>query len=409
MGNIANKISNLPAKLINQLREVKNWPKGIKVLILSVFCLNLALNLRDTTFANFATSLGIQGSKYTLIESIREIPGLLTVVFAMLTYFFSESILAALCLFTVGVGVLFYVGSSTYVWIVVGSFIYSIGFHLFFPLQDSMSLKFGKVEESGRILGFFGSVAAAAALFGTVIVIVLSKLVPMKIIFALSVTSAVIGGLIMFTMPKPEGTVKPKTLIFRRQYKYYYLLTFLSGARRHIFTVFALMALTQIYHMSLTSMAILTLVNQIVNIFAKPIIGRIVDTMGERYVLLLNFGLPILVFLGYAYFKAIWIMCILYVLDSVLFGFNMAISTYLRKICPPEELGSSLSMGSTVNHIVAIVLPVIGGLIWSAFGYKYVFLMGSGISLVSVLLTYSIKELTVPLKSVTQQTVRVQK
>lgn len=397
MGTLLNTLKNSQGKFINQLRAFKTWPKAIKILIFSVFCLNIALNIRDTTFTNFANSLGIQAQQFGVIESLREVPGLLTVVLAMLTYFFSESLLAALCLFTVGIGILLYVGTSTFSLLVVGSVVYSVGFHVFFPLQDSMSMKFGKVEESGRILGFFGSVAAAASLCGTGVVIILSKLVSMKFIFLIAVAFALLGGFIMLSMPKPEGNAKPKTLIFRKRYKFYYLLTFLSGCRRHIFTVFAPLTLIQIFHMNLTSMAILALVNQILNIFAKQTIGRMVDNLGERIVLLLNFGLLTIVFLGYAQFKVVGVICLLYILDNIFFGFNMAISTYLRKICPPEELGPSLSMGSTVNHIVAFVIPLIGGFIWKTLGYQYVFLMGSVITFISLIITYNIKELADPL------------
>ena len=387
-------------KILERIQAFKQWPKAMKTLAMAVFCLNIALALKDTAFTNFANDLGFNAKQLGLIESVREVPGLLTVVMAMVTYFITESMLASICLFIVGAGMIVFSISGTFAWLLVASFVYSIGFHLFFPLQDSMSMKMGKPEESGRLLGLFGSIGSAAALCGMIAVIILSKVAPTHVIFAIAAVFGFIGGYILIKNQRAKSKLKPRTLIFRWRYRYYYILTFLSGCRRHIFTVFAPYVLVKVFHMDLTSMAILMTINQLLNIYLKQRIGRMIDTLGERYILLFNFGILTVIFIGYSWINALAILCVLYILDNICFGFNMAISTYLRKICPEEELSSSLAMGSTVNHIAAIFIPFVGGMLWDTYGYSIAFLMGAAITLFSVIVTYFIKDLSRPAGSV---------
>jgi hypothetical protein len=47
-------------------------------------------------------------------------------------------------------------------------------------------------------------------------------------------------------------------------------------------------------------------------------------------------------------------------------------------------------MGSTANHVAAVGVPVLGGLIWSAFGYQVTFFAGAATCLVSVLVALAI-------------------
>lgn len=370
----------------------KDWPKSMKLLISATFLMSVSLAFKDSVFTNFANDLGIQADQLGIIESVREVPGLLTVVMAMLTYFFTESLLASLSLLVLGIGMLVFSVSSGFIMLVFASVVYSIGFHLYFPLQESMALKMGTPEESGRLLGLFGSVASTASLCGMGSLIFLTKILPPSTLFFIAGIFGLLGGIILLTMPRPERIGKPKTLIFKKKYKFYYILTFLSGCRRHIFTIFAPFVLVSVYHVDLTTMTILMTVNQALNIFTKRRIGQIIDTMGEKVALTLNFALLIFIFLGYGYVKNLYVLFGLYIIDNVCFGFNMSISTYLRKICSVEDLGPSLTMGSTVNHIAAVFIPIVGGILWNQFGYQFAFIMGAGISAISLLVTYMIKD-----------------
>lgn len=372
--------------------RLNDWPKNMKLLAAATFLMSVSLAFKDSIFTNFVNDLGINASQLSIIESVREVPGLLTVVMAMLTYFVTESLLASLSLFVLGIGMFVFSVSGNFAMLITASVVYSIGFHLYFPLQESMTLKMGRPEESGRLLGLFGSVASTASLMGMGSLIFLTRILSPKILFTAAGIFGLCGGLILLKMSRQERIGKPKTLIFKKKYRFYYILTFLSGCRRHIFTIFAPYVLVNVYHVELSTMAILMTINQVFNIFTRRAIGQVIDRMGEKIALTFNFSLLIFIFLGYGYVKNIYLLFALYIIDNVCFGFNMSISTYLRKVCTVEDLGPSLTMGSTVNHIAAVFIPIVGGVLWDQFGYQFAFLMGAGISAISLLVTYMIKD-----------------
>lgn len=375
------------------LVKIKSWPTNFKYLALATFLMSLSLALKDTTFTNFVNDLGMQANQLGWIESLREVPGLLTVIMAMLTYFITESLLASLSLVALGIGMFFFSISTNFYWLIGASMVYSVGFHLFYPLQTAMSLKMGNKETGGKQLGRIGSIAAIAGLSGMGSVIILGRLLEIRTIFLIAMILAFFGALILAKMPRPEAHFRPKTLILKKEYKYYYFLTFLSGCRRHIFTIFAPFVLVKVFGVNLTTMATLMTINQLLNIYTKQKIGKLIDSFGEKVALTINYGALIFIFLGYAYSKSLIFLYILYILGNICFGFNMAVSTYLHKICVAEDLGPSLAMGSTINHLAAIFIPIIGGLLWDTYGYQTVFFMGAAIVFFSLIFTLSIKGL----------------
>jgi predicted MFS family arabinose efflux permease len=99
------------------------------------------------------------------------------------------------------------------------------------------------------------------------------------------------------------------------------------------------------------------------------------------------FGALGFVFLGYAFVTYLPMLFVLFVMDNILFGFNLALTTYFQKIAiTQEEITSNLAVQLSINHIAAIVMPVIGGTAWELFGSQAPFLVGVGIALVSLIL-----------------------
>jgi predicted MFS family arabinose efflux permease len=104
------------------------------------------------------------------------------------------------------------------------------------------------------------------------------------------------------------------------------------------------------------------------------------------------FGSLIFVFLGYAYVAYLPALFVLFVIDNIVFGFNLALPTYFQKIVvTQEEITSNLSVEQTINHIAAIVVPIVGGTIWELFGAQAPFLVGVGIAVISLVLAQFIR------------------
>lgn len=127
------------------------------------------------------------------------------------------------------------------------------------------------------------------------------------------------------------------------------------------------------------------LINNVINFFINPVIGRFIVRFGERKLLSLEYLALILVFVAYAFVESKMLAGVLYVLDHIFFGFGMGVKTYFQKIADPRDIAASAAVGFTINHIAAVILPVIGGLLWMV-NYKIPFLGGAAFSFISLCL-----------------------
>lgn len=83
-------------------------------------------------------------------------------------------------------------------------------------------------------------------------------------------------------------------------------------------------------------------------------------------------------------------MAILYILDHIFFNFAMAIRTYFQKVADPADIAPSMAVGFTINHIAAVVLPALGGLLW-LIDYRITFLGGAALAFGSLLASQQIR------------------
>jgi predicted MFS family arabinose efflux permease len=184
---------------------------------------------------------------------------------------------------------------------------------------------------------------------------------------------------------------KPR-LVWKSKYRLYYALTFLEGCRKQVFFTFAVYSLTKVYHTHLQTIALLMLVNGCVNMFGAPVVGRLIDRIGERKILRTSYAALILVFLGYAQIRHAHVLYVLYCLDNLFYLSTNCLTTYLQKIAAPEDLMPTLSMGVTMNHIAAVLVPLIGGYLWASLGYPVTFKGGAIVVFVSLLLASRVGE-----------------
>jgi predicted MFS family arabinose efflux permease len=198
-----------------------------------------------------------------------------------------------------------------------------------------------------------------------------------------------IGGAALWPLGGRAGELPARRrVILRRRYWLYYALSFLLGSRRHIFSTFAIYLLVREYHISVQTTAVLFLVNSLVNIVTLRWVGQLVSRFGERLTLSVSFAALTLVFLGYACITALPVLYVLFVLDNIFIGFNLGLTTYFQKIAvAAEEITSNLSVEMTINHIAAIVIPVVGGAVWAIYGSQAPFIFGAVIVLIALALT----------------------
>jgi len=343
------------------------------------------------------------------IESLREIPGLLAAIMAGTLVALAESRVAGLGLLITafGIGVTGLVTEyahkvvlhdphasfimTRYVILIAVTVFWSIGFHLWAAVSPAITLALAKGLEGGRHLGRINAVGATANLGGLGLAFLLSRFLPhigYKPYYFIAGGSILVSAVLCSMLSTHAAGGERARIVLRREYSLYYLLSFLEGCRRQIFSIFASFALILVYHVDLGPMLALQFVNAILITFTAPLIGRMVDSRGERGPLTFySIGL-IVVFLGYATFQNKMALAALFLIDNVLFSFGVGFTTYLHRIVRPKELTPCLSMGVTMNHIAAVTVPVGGAWLWVKFhNYQVPFWVGVAIAAISLLAT----------------------
>jgi predicted MFS family arabinose efflux permease len=363
-------------------------------LVASNFLLNFGFVFWQTMFNNFAVEqIGVGPASVGLVQALRELPGLMGFLLGFVALLLSETRIMALSLILLGSGILMTGQSESVPFLLVSTLVMSFGFHFFYPTNNAVVLMAIEKQHAPRVLGQLRSLGAIAAVTATGAVYFLADSWGYRTLFLVIGGVVAVGGLLLLPVQEvKEGLPPRRRVVLRRQYWLYYTLSFLMGCRRHIFTTFAIFLLVREHGISVQTTATLFLINSLVNTYALQLVGRLVGQLGERLMLSFAFGTLAFVFLGYAYVTYLPVLFILFVIDNIMFGFNLALATYFQKIAvTPEEITSNLSVEQTINHIAAIVVPVVGGTVWELFGSQFPFLVGVGIVLVSLVLVQGIR------------------
>ena len=372
---------------------------ALVVIVLSNLLLSFSFQIWRSLFNNFAVGeLGVQPTDMGWIQVVREIPGLLGLTIGLLALLITEMRIAGLSIILMGVGIAMTGRSSSIVSLAVSTMVMSVGFHFFMPSNSSAVLMLVGEEETPRMLGRLNSLGALAAVAGAgVVFVALDRLGFHTLFYATGALVLVIGVVLFPWMRQPGRQPRRKerrgivaslrrSTPIRKRYWLYYVLEFLMGCRRHIFTTFAPFLLVETYAVNVPTITTLYMVNNLVGTFLFRQFGPLITRFGERRVLVLNFVLLILVFLGYAYVPILPVLYFLFVADHVLFGFRIALQSYFQKIAvKPQDITPNISLGQTINHIAAIVIPLTGGIVWEAFGSQYTFLIGVGIVVITLI------------------------
>jgi len=349
-----------------------------------------------TLFNNFAVDVvGVNSVQIGIIQSAREVPGFLTFFAVYLLLVFVEHRFAALSILLMGVGVILTGLFPSFFGLIGTTVIMSIGFHFFATSNQSLSLQYFEGERVPNVLAKMKSFTALTNVLVGATIWLMAKFLELHAIFY------IIGGLVIvlslwtFTKNPVDKTLPPqqKKLILKKKYWLFYVLNFLSGARRQIFVVFAVFILVEKYKFSVEHITVLFVINNIVTYFLSPYIGRAVNHFGERKMLSLEYGTLLFVFLGYAFVENRTFASGMYLVDNLFFSFSIAINTYFRKNAEPKDIAPSMAVGFTINHISAVVLPVIGGLLWT-IDWRIPFCGGALIALLSFIFAQKVKDNT---------------
>ncbi len=374
------------------MKDVIKSPMYKYLMVLTIASM-VGLQTWRTLFNNFAVDVAhLQGDHIGMIQAIREVPGFLALLAIYVILFIREHKLSALSIFFLGAGVTLTGLFPSYLGLLITTLIMSFGFHYYETTNQSLTLQYFDREISPWVFGKLRSYGAATNVIVGLIIFGISIFLNYKQIYLLIGAVIILAAIWAFTQNPTHTNIIPqrKKMIIRKKYWLYYLLIFLSGARRQIFVAFAVFLLVKNFKFSVQEITILFVFNNIVNYFLSPAIGKAIIRFGERKVLSVEYTTLILVFVAYAYIESKLIIAILYIIDHIVFNFAIAIKTYFQKVGDPRDIAPSMAVGFTINHIAAVVIPAIGGILWM-INYRIPFLAAAGMSVVSLMAAQFIK------------------
>jgi hypothetical protein len=360
------------------------------LLIALAIASSLSFSVWHALLNNFAVEqAAFTGREIGILQSLREVPGFLafTAVFALLVIREQVFALLAVCLSGIGVALTGFMPSEYGLYFT--TVMMSIGFHYYYTLQQSLTLQWIDKSRSPVVMGRQSAAESIAALaaFASIWLGMEYLAVEFKWMYlmggGLALVIAVAAWLVFpqFSHSVPQR----KHLFLRRRYWLYYALTLMSGARRQIFIVFAGFLMVEKFGFSAADIALLFLVNHVINAMLAPRIGRFIVRFGERRALTLEYMGLIAIFTAYAIVDTAWLAAMLYILDHILFAMAIGIKSYFQKIADPADMASTAGVSFTINHIAAVVIPVTFGFVW-LHSPAVVFLAGAAMAVVSLLL-----------------------
>jgi len=372
----------------------RRLPRGdFLMLLMATLSFGAVSGIFTSTLNNYLSDVHLfTAENRGWLEFPRELPGfLIFAVMGMLLLRLRESRIAAVAMVLTAAGALGlgFLARGTTV-LVLSIVVWSLGDHIIFAVEGPLGLKLATRGGEGRRLGQLGGARNLGTIVGVSLVWVLAHFWGdrYEIFYLLGAMFAVITGVFYLQLHLGHQDPPSRKMVFHREYRLFYAISALFGIRKQIFLVFGSWVLVSLHQVPVSTMALLYFIASVLGVVMRPLLGDVIDWVGERIVLAADEVLLLLVCLIYAFASALlpapydlWLLYGAYVLDIALFALRVARTTYLKKIArDPADITPTISLGITIDHAVAMTLPVLSGWIWDRFGFQYVFLMAGAVA-----------------------------
>ncbi|MGI9370891.1 MAG: MFS transporter [Hyphomicrobiales bacterium] len=371
--------------------EAVGWRRPIVMLIMMAIAMQISFAVWSNLLNNFTIDrANFTGEEIGWLQSIREIPGFLSFLAVFVIIYLREQTFALVSLALLGVGTALTGFFPSEVGLYCTTFLMSVGFHYYETMNQSLALQWLPKGDAPRELGKILSASSFATITAFSLVWICAQVfqfdyVPIYVLGG-GITIA-ITVFLWLSFPKfKEEVPQRKKLFLRKRYWLYYALTFMSGARRQIFIVFAGFMMVEKFGYSVAAISLLFIANAAFNMVFAPKIGGLIVKWGERRALIFEYIGLIGVFVTYAFVETPWIAAALYLIDHAFFALAIAMKTYFQKIADPADIAPTAGVAFSINHIAAVGLPVALGYVW-IHSHSAVFLIGAGMALTSLILS----------------------
>lgn len=383
---------------IDRAHELPVWRRPLTLLFLMAIGMPFAFSVWSALLNNFVIEVAnFDGADIGLLHTVREIPGFLSITAIAVLLVMREQVLGLVSLALLGAATAVTAYFPTMGGILMITLLSSIGFHYYETVMQSLQLQWIAKDRAPAVLGWMLSVGAGASLIAYVAIILTWNALGLSYNQVYLISGGITVAIALFCFlayPQFEGrTPQRHGMVLRKRYWLYYALQFMSGARRQIFVVFAGFMMVERFGFDVHELTSLYLVTLVLNIVLAPIFGRVIQRFGERETLSFEYIGLMLVFLAYggiyAFGWGIAVAAALYVIDNIFFTLALALKTYFQKIADPADIAPTAAVAFTINHIAAVFLPVLLGLLWLVSPMA-VFLMAAAMSVVSLILALMI-------------------
>ncbi|MBM4130178.1 MFS transporter [bacterium] len=363
-----------------------------RVLLATLF-FGAVSGIVSSTFNNYLADVhDLDASGRGWLELPRELPGfIIFAVVGLLLIRLREGRIAALAMIATAAG------SLGLGWLAPGpallvlwTIVWSLGDHIIFAVEGPLGLKLAREGAEGRRLGQLGGARNLGVILGVSGVWLVAKLVGDRydLFYLAGALCAAAAGVFYLRLELGRQDPPSRRLVWRRQYAIFYAISALFGIRKQIFLVFGTWVLVSLHQVPVSTIALLYFIGAALGVLLRPLLGDVIDWLGERIVLAVDELLLLGVCLVYAFASdlvpAPWDLRVLYaayVADNVLFALRVARTTYLKKIAvDPADITPTISLGVTIDHAVAMTLPILSGWLWEHYGHQWVFLLAGALA-----------------------------
>ena len=383
---------------MNRFKNAFQEGSGFQVFLISILITGLSYGIYKGMQDNFlAEVVGMGEMGRGVTEFFRELPGILLVFILAVFYMLSAETLykAGAVIMLAGMGMLALL-PPTAVLATLGICVYSLGEHIQLGMKNTLSLKYAKPGCGGAALGAQSAANQIGTLVGyLVIVAVFSVFVEnhkqiYRPFFFVAAVLAAVSMLFALRISGQSQTDRNKArFYFAKKYKKYYMLEMFYGARKQVFLTFGPYVLILFYGADAAMISMLFAVSAVACFFASPIVGKIIDRLGYKVVMVSDTLILVIVcfFYGFAHHLftmevAFIVCCINYVLDSVISLATMAANVYVQDLADSEdEVKATISTGVSINHTITIFIALFGGWIWKTLGIELLFIISAVLGL----------------------------
>jgi len=289
--------------------------------------------------------------------------------------------------------------------------LFSAGEHIAMPVRATISLDLAKRDKGGSSLGIMNSISQLGQIAGFFMVMglffVLGRmgfdrydLLGYRIVFGCSVALIVAATLVALALKETKLTAGRQRFYFAKKFVKFYMIEVFNGARKQVFITFAPYVLIVHYKADPSVMSLLYAICAGFGIVCGPPMGRLIDRLGYKFVMVGHALLLILVCLLYGYAHILFplkiafiVVCCNFILDSLLSLAGMASNVYVQRISTSqEEITATLSTGISVNHVISIFIALIGGWIWKVTGIEVLFAISAFLGLLNAIYASTVKK-----------------